>query len=384
MELRSVELFSGAGGLALGLSRAKFRHELLLEYDCDAVATLRKNRRLFGHDPEIVQADVTKYGFSGRLLNVDLLAGGVPCQPFSIGGKHLGHADRRNMFPAFLKTVVKLRPKAILVENVKGLARPAFAKYFNYVLLQLEFPEIIPREHEGWIDHQCRLERHHTKGTECSLSYRVVARVLNAAHYGIPQKRERIFIVGLRSDLNKEFAFPTPTHTENSLLRSKWITKEYWDEHRIPKRERETASARVQERLSGLREELFEEGLRWQTVRDAISGLPIARASGCAEDDPCHYYVPGARAYPGHTGSKLDDPAKTLKAGDHGVPGGENMLNSNGQCRYFTVRESARLQTFPDEMVFEGSWTESMRQIGNAVPVGLAAVVGHELRKTLS
>jgi DNA (cytosine-5)-methyltransferase 1 len=89
-----------------------------------------------------------------------------------------------------------------------------------------------------------------------------------------------------------------------------------------------------------------------------------------------HRFQPGARAYPGHTGSPLDQPAKTLKAGVHGVPGGENMLLSpDGSLRYFTVRESARLQTFPDDFVFHGSWSETMRQLGNAVPVELAAVV---------
>jgi DNA (cytosine-5)-methyltransferase 1 len=90
-----------------------------------------------------------------------------------------------------------------------------------------------------------------------------------------------------------------------------------------------------------------------------------------------HRYQPGARSYPGHTGSPLDLPAKTLKAGVHGVPGGENMLlRPDGSVRYFTVRESARLQTFPDDYQLHGSWTESMRQLGNAVPVELARVIG--------
>jgi DNA (cytosine-5)-methyltransferase 1 len=91
---------------------------------------------------------------------------------------------------------------------------------------------------------------------------------------------------------------------------------------------------------------------------------------------PNHILQPGARSYPGHTGSPLDEPAKTLKAGDHGVPGGENMVRyPNGEVRYFSVRESCRLQTFPDEYRFEGSWTENMRQLGNAVPVKLGQVV---------
>ena len=97
-----------------------------------------------------------------------------------------------------------------------------------------------------------------------------------------------------------------------------------------------------------------------------------------------HIFQPGARVYAGHTGSPLDLPAKTLKAGDHGVPGGENMLvMPTGEVRYFTVRESARLQTFPDTYVFHGSWTETMRQLGNAVPVALARIMAGSIAERL-
>lgn len=111
--------------------------------------------------------------------------------------------------------------------------------------------------------------------------------------------------------------------------------------------------------------------------------FPI-REDNPANDIPNHNHNPGARAYLGHTGSALDEPAKTLKAGDHGVPGGENMLLYADQTvRYFTVREAARLQTFPDHFLFSGSWSESMRQLGNAVPVRLAEAVAGAVSKTL-
>lgn len=123
----------------------------------------------------------------------------------------------------------------------------------------------------------------------------------------------------------------------------------------------------------------------WRTVRDAIHDLPNPLSK---KADPHFYhdhkFQPGAKAYPGHTGSPLDFPAKTLKAGDHGVPGGENMMvGLDGSVRYFTIRESARLQTFPDGYKFHGSWTETMRQLGNAVPVTLARAVGSSVAEQL-
>jgi DNA (cytosine-5)-methyltransferase 1 len=123
--------------------------------------------------------------------------------------------------------------------------------------------------------------------------------------------------------------------------------------------------------------------LAWQTVRDCISTLPDPQ-SQLANSVANHRFQAGARSYAGHTGSPLDLPAKTLKAGVHGVPGGENMLlKPDGTVRYFTVRESARLQTFPDDYQLHGSWTEAMRQLGNAVPVELARVVASDVAKHL-
>jgi DNA (cytosine-5)-methyltransferase 1 len=130
--------------------------------------------------------------------------------------------------------------------------------------------------------------------------------------------------------------------------------------------------------------ELFIEATApWLTVRDAISDLPDPERF-LANNIPNHRLNPGARGYPGHTGSPLDEPAKTLKAGDHGVPGGENMLSrADGSVRYFTVREAARLQTFPDDYIFRGGWSEAMRQLGNAVPVRLAETVARSVAQTL-
>ena len=208
--------------------------------------------------------------------------------------------------------------------------------------------------------------------------------MLNAADYGVPQRRERIFFVGFRSDIHVAWSFPKATHSRDVLLRSQWGTGEYWDRHAVSRRERPATPARFA-RFADDSASLFRESVErapWRTVRDAIADLGEPTRGGTRIAN--HVLQPGARSYAGHTGSPLDEPAKTLKAGDHGVPGGENMVRyPNGEVRYFSVRESCRLQAFPDDYVFEGSWTENMRQLGNAVPVTLGEVVLRSVRAAL-
>lgn len=382
--MRSVELFTGAGGLAMGFSMAGFSHALVLERDPDSCQTIRLNQRL-GIQPVVkwplVETDVCTFDYSSISGLVDLVAGGPPCQPFSLGGKHRGHTDSRDMFPEAVRAVRELRPRAFVFENVKGLRRQNFADYFNFILLQLEFPEVTRRKGETWEDHNRRLQRTKTEGRCDGLRYNIVVDLLNAADFGVPQRRERVFFVGFRSDVGEKWSFPEKTHARDALLRTQWVTGEYWDEHRIPKNRRPEKPSFLNAAIERVREVHLP---RWRTVRDVISDLPdpVANKRNAAFN---HIQIPGARTYPGHTGSPLDEPAKTIKAGDHGVPGGENMLAlPDGSVRYFTVRESARLQTFPDEYLFAGSWTESMRQIGNAVPVTLAKVVADSVRRALN
>ncbi len=137
-----------------------------------------------------------------------MLGGGPPCQPFSLGGKAKGNQDDRDMFPFAINGIRELAPKAFVFENVKGLLRQSFASYFNYIVLQLTYPEITQRGNESWTDHLQRLEKCHTSGCNLGLKYNVVYRLINAANYGIPQKRERVIIVGIRSDLELEWSFP--------------------------------------------------------------------------------------------------------------------------------------------------------------------------------
>jgi DNA (cytosine-5)-methyltransferase 1 len=130
----------------------------------------------------------------------------------------------------------------------------------------------------------------------------------------------------------------------------------------------------------------MDHRVAWRTIRDAVRGLPEPVKRGEKAEIANHVQHPGARTYPGHGGSVLDMPAKTVKAGAHGTAGGENIaLESDGKtARYFTTREAARLQTFPDEWVFTGSWGACIRQLGNAVPVDLATIFARRIHQELS
>ena len=374
--LNSLELFAGAGGLALGTALSGLHHRALVEINESACLTLERNAALLfpEHDSHIINADVRSLDYS-RFGKIDVITGGPPCQPFSLGGKALAYQDSRDMFPSAAKVISQTQPAAFVLENVKGLLRKSFAPYFSYIILRLTYPEVSLRDGESWIDHWARLQKLQSAGTYDGLQYNVSWSLLNAADYGVPQCRERVFIVGLKSDLNKQFVFPEPTHAKERLLYEQYVSNEYWEKRNIAKPQfyqeqiMQPATAR----------KLAETSLKpWLTLRDAISDLPPCThtSNESKATVPNHVFQDGARVYPGHTGSLYDWPAKTIKAGVHGVPGGENMINfGDGSVRYLTVREAARVQCFPDNFLFASTWTESMRQIGNAVPVQLARIV---------
>ena len=384
-KVKVIELFAGAGGLGMGVSHAGFETAAVIEWNRYCCDTIRENQSR-GTKPicqwPLIEEDVRKIDFRPFEGGIDLVSGGPPCQPFSLGGKHRGHGDHRDMFPEAVRAVREIRPRAFLFENVKGLTRTGFASYFEYIRLQLTYPEITKRSGEDWSDHLARLERHHTYGSSLDLQYRLVTRVLNAADYGVPQRRERVFLVGFRSDLDIEWAFPEPTHSQAALSWEQTHSNTYWARHGIPNPKNAILKSPLPRTGRSKEKPIL---MPWRTIRDALSDLPDP------ELDPLtaakylnHRFQGGARSYPGHTGSPLDEPAKTLKAGVHGVPGGENMLlKPDGTVRYLTVRESARLQMFPDTFAFHGSWTETMRQLGNAVPVGLAELLASHVRKHL-
>ena len=378
--LTSIELFTGAGGLALGLHQAGFHHVELVEIDRGSLMTLNHNRALLGLSEALTMQDAEIRDWAHVRNRIQLIAGGVPCQPFSLGGLHRGHRDRRNLFPAALRAIREVRPRVILIENVRGLTRPSFGPYFEYILRQIAMPAIPPKEDEHWDGHDRRLRDAEPIYARSEVGYKVSARVIQCADFGLPQMRERVFIVAVRNDLRTTWSAPKPTHSRRRLLIDQWVTGKYWEEHGLRQPAR---PARLSAAISQLQLETQEDReQRWMTVRDAIGAMPKATT---AHDPWGHYLNPGARSYPGHEGSVMDWPAKTLKAGVHAVPGGENMLRTSAtDVRYFTIREAARLQGFPDDYEFPGSWSGAFRQIGNAVPVPIAKMLGARLAKLLA
>ena len=380
-KLSCLELFAGAGGLAKGLEIAGIQHKALVEINKNACKTLANNypEQLI-HNVDVRSLDFSQFG------HIDIISGGPPCQPFSIGGKHYGNTDQRDMFPYACKAINICTPKAFIFENVKGLLRKSFSSYFEYILLRLTYPKVSCTESETWQDHLIRLEKIHTSGKYSGIKYNVVFRLLDAANYGIPQRRERVFIVGIREDLNLAWSFPKESHSLDALLWSQFVSNDYWERHDIKSSSIEEADTKTQQRIHQLTQQpsLFAPPLKpWKTVRDQIGNLPDPDLEGSFDSE--HILREGARAYPGHTGSYIDLPSKTLKAGDHGVPGGENMIRyQDGKVRYFTTLEAKRLQTFPDNYRITGAWTESMRQIGNAVPVELSYYIASSLSQAIS
>lgn len=373
----SIEIFSGAGGLAKGIELAGATHKAFVEWNPDACKTLRLN-----YPPEMVhEADIRLFDFSS-FKDVDIIAGGPPCQPFSLGGKAKGNKDERDMFPSAIAAIRNLKPKAFIFENVKGLLRESFRDYFNYILLQLRNPDVLD-DSGDWRTHLNNLMSLSASKTSTGLQYDVQFQLVNAADYGVPQKRERVVIVGIRKDINVKWTFPEVTHSLDALLWDKYVSKKYWERHGIHMPTSEIKCAEIERNKLIKKYGMFKpELLPWKTIRDAISDLPHPVAD--AESRSEHTYRGGAKEYPGHTGSAIDMPSKTIKAGGHGVPGGENMVKlTDGSVRYLTTLEAKRIQTFPDDYPISGSWSEAMRQLGNAVPVRLSYIVASALFKTI-
>lgn len=379
--MNSIELFAGIGGLGMGVAKAGFKQKLAVELDskcCGILSSNIGNNFTYLKNWQIQNSPIQELDFTSYRNTIDLLTGGPPCQPFSMAGKHSAFRDKRDMFPEAIRAVGQILPKSFLFENVKGLTRERFLNYFEYIKLQLSFPLVLRASNESLLKHYRRLERLQTKGEQSDQTYNVVSRVLNAADYGVPQKRERVFIVGFRSDLHCSWNFPRESHSCSALAKDK-LFGSYWDMHDVARRYRR--SRMLSRQWKGFDWESVNTA-PWSTLRGVVNRY--SEFNLCSMGVENHEYRKGARVYKGHTGSLLDEPSKTVKAGTHGVPGGENMLiKDSGSVRYFTIRECAALQTFPDSYVFNGSWSESVKQIGNAVPLELAFTLADSIRTEL-
>jgi DNA (cytosine-5)-methyltransferase 1 len=378
--LTSAELFAGGGGMALGMRRAGFHHHALIENNKNATRVLRHNAdldpALWSYDA-ILEQDVRDWlaelaGFP----QITLVAGGPPCQPFSLAGVHAGDSDYRNMFPAALDVVRRLLPPLVVFENVPGLTRPSFAPYYQYVQAQLRRPTVRSRSAEMWSEHFNRILR-----SRALPRYHVYEEHVDAADIGVPQSRRRVFLIGIRTDLPGAASWPgiNRNHTRDTLLYDQYVESIYWDEHELPQQE---IPEQLQTRVTQLKGNGRPAGRRWRTLRDALSGLPTPMDDEETADVANHRGIPGARVYAKHTGSPIDWPAKTIKAGVHGVSGGEAMIRfPDASLRYLTIREAARVQSFPDVYEFPGSRSRVMGIIGNAVAVEVAEAIGRSLIK---
>lgn len=373
--LQSIELFAGAGGLALGTKRAGFEHLVVSELDEFACETLRANG-----DWEVVEADSRDVDWSVWHDQIDLLAGGAPCQPFSIAGLALGDLDDRNLFPEMVRAVREIRPRAVVVENVRGLGRPAFEPYLRYILDWMAMPDVWPQRREDWQDHHRRIRR---AGKSGDPAYRVHGPcVLNSADFGAPQVRQRLFVVAFRADIDDaRFRWPDPTHSRDALMWDQ-VQGEYWKRHELPPSSPPKGARSLAADLANAERPISKA---WVTVRDLLADLP-APGDLATTDLTHHEHLGDGNVYsPGHTGQILDWPGKTVKAGVHGRPGGEGVIVfDDGTHRLMTVRETARLQTFPDQWAFHGPASRQLRQLGNAVTVQVAEALAGRVAATLT
>jgi DNA (cytosine-5)-methyltransferase 1 len=401
-KMRSVELFAGAAGLGLGLAKAGFHHDVVVERDHDACRTIRHNQKRdhpLVKGWRVLEADANAVDVGSIEQEPDLLSGGPPCQDFSIGGAHAGASGDRNLWPTTIRWVNALRPRAFVFENVPGLMS-SHADYLEYITLALTLPEIACPPMDNWHEQASFLRRCVSQGTRSIPTYRVSVEKMTATDHGTAQARSRVFVVGIRDDVTAEWKAPAKTHSLDQLMRDKWITGEYWDRHGLSRPEIDKAGVAFMRRHNrDAVDDLFSTRLlAHRTTRDAIADLGAPSPDGTPGILDHEAAPREAKAYKGHTGSAIDDPSKTLRAGDHGVSGGENMVDygegsPTGRYRHFTVREAARVQGFPDDYAFPepadgkgrgGKWSSGLKQLGNAVPCELAEAVGRSVRQALA
>lgn len=304
--MKIVSLFSGAGGLDLGLIQSGNEVIWANDFDESAVATYKKN---IGE--HIVCGDIKNVRMSD-IPNADVVVGGFPCQGFSMANMKREVDDSRNTLYKFFKKVISAkRPKFFIAENVKGILSLGGGSVIKKILDDFE-----------------------------SAGYRLDVHLVNMADYGVPQTRQRVIIVGQRKNLGKEklFRFPVPTHDKNGM--------------------------------NGL--------LKWVSVKDAIGHFPNPDETHEVLNHVYSAYKVNFRNFTGHRQTDPDKPSPTILARGNGGGGVCAIPHYNGQRR-MTIRESASVQTFPENFEFVGAMNACYRQIGNAVPVRFSKLLGDEL-----
>jgi len=327
-----IELFAGAGGLALGFEKSGLKSLVLNELDKDACNTLRINRP----DWNILEGDIKKFSFKKYKGEVDIVSGGFPCQAFSYAGKKLGFEDARGtLFFEFARAIKECNPKICLGENVRGL-----------------FKHDSGRTLKGMVD------------ILDELGYNVVdPKIVKAIFHKVPQKRERLIIVGIRKDLQAKFDFPPPSNRIYTM-RDVLYKGDLFDCD-VPKSEGSKYPENKKKILK-----LIPQGGYWRDLPENLQKEYMGKS----------FYLGG-----GKTGMarrlSLDEPSLTLTTS----PAQKQTERCHPiETRPLNVREYARIQTFPDEWIFSGSISQQYKQIGNAVPVNLAYFLGCELIKTLN
>lgn len=319
-EHKNIELFAGAGGLALGLENVGLTNIFLVEIDKHCVDTLRSNKPTWN----IIHVDICNVDFSG--MDADVVTGGFPCQPFSYAGMQLGLKDPRgHLFFEFVRCIKEVKPKIFVCENVEGLVWHSGGDLLKRMLKIL-----------------------------VDLGYTVQYQVLNAQNYAVPQKRKRLFIVGTKGGVS--FKFPKQ---HKNILTLKGALKD------VPSSPRQRYSKRRKE---------------------ILSHVPVG---GCWIDLPIEYqkeYM-GKDFFSTNGGRRSiarrlswNKPCPTLTTSP--TQKRTDMIHPD-ETRPLTIREYARIQTFPDEWIFRGSISSQYKQIGNAVPVRLAEKIGRSIIETL-
>lgn len=329
-----MELFAGAGGLALGLEKAGLHTVLLNEMDKHACKTLRANRPKWN----VLERDIADMDFTSYANDIDILTGGFPCQAFSYAGNKRGFEDTRGtLFFEFARAIKETKPKIILAENVKGLLTHDKGKTLAVMTRAID-----------------------------KLGYALAGhRVLKAMLYQVPQKRERVFLVGLRKDLANHVEFNWPSPNKKIMTLRDALKKGELYPTDVPASPGQKYPERKREILSQV-----QQGGYWRDLPDTLQREYMQQS----------YFLSG-----GKTGMARrlawNEPSLTLTC----APAQKQTERCHpNETRPLTVREYARIQTFPDEWQFTGPLAAQYKQIGNAVPVNLAYAVGRALVRLLN